>query len=213
MRLEGVGLHKITKQVNLSLSTIKNYLQDNAYGGKYKKTDWKTIGAEIKEIERKRVARNKDRGITIKTPKEIDLTEYRYRADEILDSVCRGYFPYPPIPEDITDAERRALQTDRIARVRGKGKKGWGHRWSRVPNHTAFPYNFVEPDPNYIPPEPEEEEKELTREEVLEQMRLEEERRELRKKKEKEDKEVDELYNDKEIQKMLGWYIEEHEIV
>ncbi len=208
LRLEGVGLHKIARQVNLSLSTIKNYLQDNAYGGKYKKTDWKTIGAEIKEIERKRVARNKDRGITIKNPREIDLTEYRRRADEILDNVCIGHFPYPPIPEDITDAERRRLQTYRTERLGKKGK--YIHRWKRVPNHTAFPYNNIEPDPNYIPPEPEEE---LTREEVLEELRLEEEQRKLRKKKEKEDKEADELYNDKEIQKMLGWYIEEHEIV
>lgn len=239
LRLEGLGLHKVAKQVNLSLSTIKKYLKDNAYGGKYKKTDWKTIGKEIKEIERRRVQRNKDRGIIIKTPKTIDLTEYRRRADEILDSVCRGYFPYPPIPEDITDAERRALQTDRTARVRGKGKKSWGHRWSRVPNHTAFPYNFVEPDPNYIPPKPEEEEIELTREELIEQQKEEKEITQLleksikehnkprqevtreerikqvqieRKREQEQDRaERQQRREERETERMLGHYIEEWE--
>ena len=230
MLLDDVGLHKVARQVNLSLSTIRKYKQDNAYGEQYKKTDWKTIGKEIKEIERRRVQRNKDRGIIIKTPKTIDLTRYRRDADQILDAVCEGYFPYFPIDEELTDTERRKEQQNRRSAAGGS----WDHRWSRVPNNTAFPYRNKKPElkPQVIDPfriarifnEQRKEEKkitqlleksikehnkprqEITREERIKQMQIE------RKREQEQDRtERQQRREERETEKMLGWYIEEWE--
>jgi hypothetical protein len=227
MRTNGDGLLRIHSKIDLSYPAIKKYLKDNAYGDKYKITDWKTIGKEIKEIERRRVQRNKDRGITIKTPKTIDLTRYRRNADKILDAVCEGYFPYFPIDENLTEAERRKEQKNR--RSLPSGKKHI-HRWVRVPPepNSVFPYLKPKPKPELIDPflkakrkaEKKEEQEiivwleqkkkknpKITREERCKQIH--EERKEAQKKDQLERQRIkDEI----EFNEMMGYNIEKWEI-